>query len=135
MNIQVSGLHHIGIPTSDVNKSIEFYQGLGFKIELEKYGFEGSNLVYLKLNDCRIGIPESLAEGKNDAGKRPARGAIDHFALQCTNLDDAYLQFKNGGYEFVTDGIIILSAWEPKKCRFFIIKGPDNVQIEFVELI
>ena len=134
MNIKVTGLHHIGIPTSDVQKSIAFYEGLGFHRVLEKYNFEGSHLIYLENNGCRIGIPESLAEGKNDAGKRPSRGAVDHFALQCADVEDAYAQFKDAGYTFVTNGIQDLSAWAPQKCRFFIIVGPDNVQIEFVEM-
>lgn len=134
MNIKTTGIHHIGIPTSDVKKSIAFYEGLGFERVLEKYDYDGSNLVYLRTGNCMIGIPESLAPDKNDAGKRPARGAIDHFALQCEDVEDAYRQFKESGYRFVTDGIVDLGAWEPRKCRFFIVEGLDNVQIEFVEL-
>lgn len=36
MNIKTKGLAHIGIPTSDLEKSIAFYQNLGFQIIVDK---------------------------------------------------------------------------------------------------
>ena len=33
----VTGIAHIGIPTNDMEKTIEFYRNLGFQVLLETY--------------------------------------------------------------------------------------------------
>ena len=33
----VTGIAHIGIPTNDIEKTIEFYKRLGFQVLLETY--------------------------------------------------------------------------------------------------
>ena len=37
----VTGIAHIGIPTNDIEKTIEFYKRLGFQVLLETYKREG----------------------------------------------------------------------------------------------
>ena len=36
---QITGIQHIGIPTNDIDKTITFYQGLGFEIALTTQSF------------------------------------------------------------------------------------------------
>lgn len=37
----VTGIAHIGIPTNDMEKTIEFYRNLGFQVLLETYNEKG----------------------------------------------------------------------------------------------
>lgn len=128
------GLAHIGIPTSNQARSVEFYQQLGFKILVNAPKLEGNNFIFLECNGVVIGIPESLDEqARRTAGTKGA-GNIDHFALFVDDLDEAYAECKSKGFPFVSDSISVTEAWYPKSCRCFMIYGPDNEKIEMVEM-
>lgn len=134
MEVKIKGLAHIGIPTSNLEKSIAFYESIGFKIIVNAPQLEGNNFVFMECNGVIIGLPQSLDETvRSQAGTKGA-GDIDHFALFIDDIDDVYEEFQKRGYRFATDGIVYTAAWEPKSCRCFMIYGPDNVKIEFVEM-
>ena len=48
---QLNGIQHIGIPTNDIEKTIDFYQALGFEIAFRTVNEEADEKVaFLKLN-------------------------------------------------------------------------------------
>ena len=42
----IVGVAHIGLPTNDLKKTIEFYKSLGFEVILEGCVFADSELLY-----------------------------------------------------------------------------------------
>ena len=57
MNLQTytTGIQHIGIPTNDIEKKIEFYKTLGFEIALQTINEEaGEKVAFLKLKTLVI---------------------------------------------------------------------------------
>lgn len=134
MEVKIKGLAHVGIPTSDLEASRKFYEGLGFRTLIAAPALEGNNFLFMECAGVTIGLPQSLdARIRAKAGKKGA-GDIDHFALFVDDIESVYEEFKRRGYRFVHDGIVYTAAWEPKSCRCVMIYGPDNVKIEFVEM-
>lgn len=134
MDLKIKGLAHVGIPTSDLEVSRRFYEGLGFRTLVDAPNLEGNNFLFMECNGVIIGLPQALdSQARTKAGRKGA-GDIDHFALFVDDIDAVYEEFQRRGYSFVTDGIVYTAAWEPKSCRCMMIYGPDNVKIEFVEI-
>lgn len=134
MKIKTKGLAHIGIPTSDLEKSIAFYKSLGFEIIVDKKELEGNNFIFMKCSGVIIGLPQSLDEEVRKNAGTKGNGNIDHFALFVDDLDETKKELEDAGVRFAIEGISVTEAWEPKSCRCIMVYGPDNVKIEFVEM-
>ena len=61
-------------------------------------------------------------------------GAINHFAINCTDIDGAYKLAQEKGYKVVSEGIEALPFWE-KGIRFFIIEGPTKERVEIDQIL
>ena len=69
-----TGIQHIGIPTSDIETTIRFYEGLGFQtMHTNQVPANQAKVTFLQLGNLMI---ETYAEGGNGIG-----GAFNHFAL------------------------------------------------------
>lgn len=134
MNIKTKGLAHIGIPTSDLEKSIAFYQELGFRVIVDKKELEGNNFIFMECNGVIIGLPQSLDKDMRKQAGTKGNGNIDHFALLVEDLDDTKRQLEEKGIPFAVEGISVTEAWKPRSCRCIMVYGPDQVKIEFVEM-
>ena len=74
-----TGIQHIGIPTSDIETTIRFYEGLGFQtMHTNQVPANQAKVAFLQLGNLMI---ETYAEGGNGID-----GAINHFALNCTDF-------------------------------------------------
>lgn len=79
-----TGIQHIGIPTNDIEKTIAFYQKLGFEIALQTVNEEADEKVaFLELETLVIETYE------NKAAKMES-GAIDHVAINVKDMEDLY---------------------------------------------
>ena len=77
-----TGVQHIGIPTNDINKTIEFYHALGFEIALRTVnGTE--EVAFLQLHNLII-------ETYQNHQAKMEYGAIDHIAIDVKNIDDLF---------------------------------------------
>ena len=71
----ITGVQHIGIPTNDMEKTLEFYHALGFETAFETINEEaGEKVVFLR---CKNLVVEAY-ENHQAVGKD---GAVDHIAL------------------------------------------------------
>ena len=61
-------------------------------------------------------------------------GAIDHIALDVTDVDSAFEQVKAMGYDVIDPAVRFLPFWE-KGVRFFNAKGPNAETIEFSQML
>ena len=115
----VTGIQHLGIPTADLNRTIEFYQGLGFEIQWQKSG----EVAFLKLGT--LVIETYLVDA-------PAlkNGAIDHVALNVNDIEAAWSDARACGYETEDTAINYLPFYE-NGVKFFTIIGPNREKVEF----
>ncbi len=115
----VTGIQHLGIPTGDMAKTIEFYQGLGFETLWEKPG----EVAFLKLGTLVIeAYPADAPAMKN--------GAIDHVALNVNDIEAAWRDTRACGYETEDTEINFLPFFE-RGVKFFTIIGPNREKVEF----
>ena len=78
---QFNGIQHIGIPTNDIEATIDFYKALGFEIAFRTVNEEADEEVaFLKLNTLVVETYE------NKAAKMEA-GAIDHMAIDVKDIE------------------------------------------------
>ena len=122
----VTGIAHIGIPTNDIEKTIEFYKRLGFQVLLETYNEKACEKVaFLQLQNYSIETFENHQAAMAD-------GAYQHVALDVTDIDAAYEKICSEGHEIITNGIEALPFWD-NGMKFFMIKGPNEEKIEFCQ--
>lgn len=122
----ITGLQHLGIPTLDIQKSISFYQSLGFKIiGRETNPANNQPVAFLQFNNLVM----ELYGADETAG---ITGSIDHIALDVKNIEELVKIVKTQNYICITDNIESLPFWE-NGIKYFIIEGPSKERIEFCE--
>ncbi|MBI9093532.1 MAG: VOC family protein [Sphaerochaeta sp.] len=122
----VTGLQHIGIPTNDLEKTLAFYQSLGFEKQYEVNN-KGEEVAFLQLKQVMIETYQNYQGAM-------APGSIDHIALDVTDIDAAYAEVGKLGYPILEGGIQGLPFWE-NGVRFFTIEGPNKEKIEFSQML
>lgn len=120
----VKGYQHIGIPTDDIKKTVDFYTGLGFKV-IWSTVYGGHPVSFLGLGDILIETYEK------DAGASNTIGAIDHIALNCTDIVACVNEAKASGYVF-REGPCYLPYWE-HGVEYFTVLGPNHEIVEFIQ--
>lgn len=124
----ITGLQHIGIPTLDIEKSILFYESLGFKvIQREINPTNTQPVAFLKFHSLVM----ELYGADEVAG---STGSIDHIALDVKKIESLVEVVRSKGYICITDQIETLPFWE-KGIKYFIIEGPSKERIEFCEIL
>ena len=95
----ITGLQHIGIPTNDVEKTKDFYRLLGFRVVFQTVNQEADEKVtFLKLGHTVI----ETYENKHAAMEN---GALDHIALNVTDIEDVYKLVTKAGFSILEKGI------------------------------
>jgi catechol 2,3-dioxygenase-like lactoylglutathione lyase family enzyme len=128
MNIRknITGLQHIGIPTNNIAKTIDFYQSLGFETVYQTYNESADEKVaFLQLGNLVIETYENRAA-------EMCKGAIDHIALDVTDIDHVFKEVQANGYKMLDNAVQSLPFWE-HGVRFFTILGTNEEKIEFCE--
>jgi len=116
------GMQHIGLPTASVPDTVAFYKELGFEVIHEKR-IGGADVAFLELNGFVIETYTSDAL----AGKA---GAIDHFTIDVSDIDECFKIAKDRGYN-ILDGGGINELPFFNGVRFFIVEGVNKERIEF----
>ena len=125
---QLNGIQHVGIPTNDIEATIEFYGKLGFEVALQTVNEEANEKVaFLKLNNLVIETYE------NKAAKMES-GAIDHVAIDVKDIEKVYELITQADLNTTRDIIHFLPFWE-NGVRFFTIEGPNKEKIEFSQYL
>ena len=133
------GVRHIGIPTNDIKKTIEFFQLLGFDIAFRTINGP-EEVAFLQLHNLVI-------ETYQNHQAKMEYGAIDHIAIDVKNIDALFEEVKAKAIEaekvatekqatslfrMLDTQVNGLPFWE-KGVKFFTIEGPNKEKIEFCE--
>ncbi len=121
-----TGIQHIGVPTNDMKRSQEFYQALGFETAYETVNGD-EKVAFMKLHNLVMEVYE------NGCAKMEY-GAIDHVAIDVTDIEKAYTKVCSMGLNTLEDEIHFLPFWE-KGVKFFTIEGPNKERIEFSQYL
>ena len=123
-----TGIQHIGIPTNDIDKTVEFYHKLGFETAFETVNEEANEkVVFLKLGTLVVETYE------NHAAKME-HGAIDHVALDVRDIEEIFQYINEAGLNSTQDTIHFLPFWE-NGVKFFTIEGPNKEKVEFSQYL
>ena len=98
----ITGLQHIGIPTNDIEKTVAFYHELGFETAFETVNeAAGERVAFLKCGSLVIETYEN-----HQAAER--NGAVDHVALDVTDIEAVFAEIKEAGYPMLDEEIQFL---------------------------
>ena len=120
-----NGIQHIGLPTNDMEATMAFYKKLGFE------------LVHEKTVDCRVcflQMQNLVIETYENKQAVLKPGAIDHIAIDCTNIEAAFAEAKKLGLQFAGDTIESLPFWK-NGVRFFKVIGPNAELVEYCQIL
>ena len=125
---QMNGLQHVGIPTNDIEKTISFYETLGFEIALRTVNEAADEKVaFLKLGNLVI-------ETYENKEATLVSGAIDHIALDVKDIEKVYEMINAAELNTTNDTVHFLPFWE-NGVRFFTIEGPNKEKVEFSQYL
>ena len=117
-----TGVQHIGIPTNDIDKTVEFYHKLGFETAFETVNEEANEkVVFLKMGTLVVETYENHA-------------AIDHVALDVRDIEEIFHYINEAGLNSTQDTIHFLPFWE-HGVKFFTIEGPNKEKVEFSQYL
>jgi catechol 2,3-dioxygenase-like lactoylglutathione lyase family enzyme len=124
----ITGIQHVGIPTENIKQTIEFYKKIGFTVASETINpFSKKPVCFLKCNNFCIETYETDETNKS-------YGAIDHIALDVTDVDDVFKQISKLSFPIIDDCVHQLPFWQ-NGVRFFTIIGPNKEKIEFSQIL
>ena len=122
----ILGFEHLGIPSSNIERTISFYEKLGFSVVMRTNDPNTkAEVAFLSLGNFVI----ETYEKEKTAGKN---GALDHFSLLIDDVEALYKEALADGFEILTNGIETLPFWE-NGVSFFKSKGPDGESVELLE--
>ena len=130
MNLQefATGVQHVGIPTNDMEVTVNFYHRLGFETAFETIN-EAANekVVFLKLHNL-------VMEAYENHQAKMESGAIDHVAIDVKDIDETWKFINESGLNTTKDTIHFLPFWS-NGVKFFTIEGPNKERIEFSQYL
>ncbi len=121
-------IQHIGIPSEKLDETVKFYEELGFEnVHSAEFGEKPNHVCFLKYGNL-------VLECYDEENTAKTAGAINHFAINCTDIDAAYKLALEKGYRIVSNEIEALPFWS-NGIRFFIIEGPNSERVEIDQIL
>ena len=148
--MNITGLVHININCSDFDRSLRFYELLGFQkvidvppkntpevaaaVGMPPYTVKGALLI---LQNSKTPLMIDLLEWLEPTDNRPPYPNLYHLgiariALSTNDLDSDIAFLKSEGVEFLSDPATVKIENQPET-RFICFKDPDGTILELVE--
>lgn len=128
----LSGCSHVAIRVFDLKTTADFYEKLGFVKCSEGYVDTENgrlNIIFMSLGSFvleLIKLPDSLL-----VDLKVQTGHIDHFALEVSDIKNAFYAAKAEGFDVLNPLIKELNLFE-RGISYFMIKGPNSESIEIM---
>ncbi len=136
MTFTFSKIQHIGIPVTNIKASEIFYKKLGFENVMEtQFNSKGEKgkVMMMKKSDMIIEIYQ-LPETELAEIRTRKAGNIDHIAFDVADIDLAFHELKQEGYNVIEEAPVFLPFWK-NGCKYFNISGPDGERLEFNQIL
>jgi len=132
----LNGWAHLGIPTTNIIASNDFYHQFGFK-EIMRAAIpteeEAIQVLMLEKDGFILEIYQMVGLDLEEVRAR-CDGHIDHIALDVNNVEEAFRELTNAGFNPLEETPVFLPFHE-KGVKYFNVRGPDGEKIEFNEKI
>ena len=115
-----TGLQHIGLPTNGIEKTIRFYEALGFEVAFRTNN-KGEEVAFLRLGDLTVETYQNFRAAETN-------GAWDHVAINVTDVAEARKLADAMGLEVIEEGE--LPFWD-NGVKYFTVLGPNREKVEF----
>lgn len=122
----ITGLQHLGLPTGDMEKTVSFYESLGFQVVYATVN-DGCLVRFLKLKNICIETYET------DAPAMEA-GAWNHVAIDVDDIQSVWQAVHEAGFVPVEKEIQSLPFWS-SGIRYFNLVGPNHETVEFSQML
>lgn len=136
------GVHHTGITVSDLDRSVEFYEQLGFEVveRMEEEGEEverGTGVAAARLRVAMLQGPNSRLElieylqPADGPAPHPNNGiGAAHVCLEVEDVDAAVDELRGRGVQFLSDPITHEAG-----IRWVYAKDPDGITAELLQVL
>lgn len=137
MDLKINHIQHIGIPVSNIQKSIGFYEKFGYtnvmpsSFEIE--GEKGGIVAMMKRDSIILELYQMPASYLTEITNRKD-GHIDHIAFDVDDIELAFTTIKENHFTILEKEPVFLNFWN-KGCKYFNVLGPDGERLEFNEII
>lgn len=126
--------HHVALSVTDLPRSREFYQKLGFASTMHWVSPDSSLQVErLKLGCAMLELfcfpqPVPAPASSKDLSTDLPRLGCKHFALECENLENTILELKENGFQDIPN-----ITTGKTGVRYVFIRDPDGILVEILE--
>ena len=129
----VQGFEHVGMVSSDLDKTIAFYCGLlGLKEILVKRTGEGGRIAFLEIGGVMLEIVEPAAGASTPAREVPmSEAGIRHITFRVDDVDAIYERLRAAGVEFTIPPRQAVNVELIRRVAF--CRDPDGIVVEFLE--
>jgi lactoylglutathione lyase len=129
-------IQHVGIPVTDLKRSKSFYESLGFKDVMSSTFFSNGQTGYASMMKRGQAIMElyQLPESEINEIGGLKDGHINHITFDVSDVDKAFLELKDNGFDIIEEAPVFLDFWE-KGCKYFNVLGPDGERLEFNQIL
>jgi len=133
--MKISGMDHIGIAVSSINKAMDFYnQALGLELSgIENITDRDLKVGFINTDNIKIELIEPISEDSTIAKYIAKKGeGIHHICFKVENIIESLAKLKSGGFELIDkapkDGA------EGSKIAFIHPRSAGGVLIELKEV-
>ena len=131
------GMQHLGLPVTDLQRSLAFYAELGFipvmRADLPDEP-EAVRVAMIEKGGLMIELYQLAGAERQEVAGR-SDGHIDHIALNVMDIDSALAELKAAGFEILEpDAPVTLPFWS-RGTRYFTVRGPDGEKVEFNQIL
>jgi lactoylglutathione lyase len=140
LDLALRSLQHVGIPVTDLARSIAFYEALSFRVAMRsQFEHDGAtgHVAMLQYGDGAATITLELYQMPEPAlaDIRARRdGHIDHIAFDVADIDATFEALRAAGYATIEPAPVTLPFWR-RGCRYCYIVGPDGERLEFNQML
>ena len=131
-----NGIQHIGVPVTNAERSMAFYEKLGFERVMDRpFEYQGmaGRCCMMQRGGAIIELYQ-MPEFELEGIRRRGDGHIDHVALAVSDIEKAFAELKAAGFEIAEDEPATLAFWE-NGCSYFTVIGPDGERLEFNQIL
>jgi catechol 2,3-dioxygenase-like lactoylglutathione lyase family enzyme len=134
----IKGLQHLGIPVTSLPASVAFYTRLGFSVIHNSHvdvpeENDRLEVAFIEHQGVVIELYQVTERNREAIASRPD-GHIDHIAFDVKDVDKAFLELKQAGFDILEMNPVRLDFWE-RGCKYFTVRGPNGEKLEFNQIL
>lgn len=132
-SLTIQGMQHLGLPVTDLDRSISFYENLEFEKVFSTSVNEAEGITrvaMLKNGTLTIELYQKPDPLLKEISSR-SDGHIDHIAIDVANIEAALNAVSSLGIVVLEQNAPVFLPFWDKGVKYFTVRGPDGEKVEF----